>query len=211
MFAYLEQILISWANYVPLEIFAPVTSFFEEIIPPIPSPSISIITGSFSQLQGYSIYGVIGLVFLAAFGKTTGAVLVYFISDKIEDLFYGRIGKFIGITHEEIEDFGARLGKGWRDYIILTILRGLPIIPSTLVSVGGGILKINFRLFVVTTFIGSIIRGAIYIFIGYVGMTVLSSFVKSTTTIESIVQITVVLVIIVLLGYLYYKKRIKKV
>jgi membrane protein DedA with SNARE-associated domain len=207
MFIYLEQILLSWAGHIPLVIFAPVVSFIEEVIPPIPSPSVTIATGSIAQVQDYTMLGLVVLALLAAVGKTVGACIVYFISDKVEDLLSGKIANFIGITHEQIETFGSRLGKGWRDWLILTTLRALPIVPSVLVSVGGGLLKVRFRLFLITTFIGSVIRGFIYIYLGYIGTDLISSFVKSTTTIESIIQILVVLIIIVIIGYMYLKRR----
>ncbi len=206
MFLYFEQILLSWATHIPLTIFAPVVSFIEEVIPPIPSPSITIATGSFAQIQEYTIYGLIALTILAAIGKTLGAVVVYIVSDKVENLLSGKIADFIGITQDQIKAFGDRLGKGWRDYVILIILRALPIVPSVLISVGGGLLKINIKLFTITTFVGSLIRGAIYIYLGYMGTTLLSSFVKNTANIESYVQIVVVLVVVLALAYLYYKR-----
>jgi len=207
MFLYLEQVILSWVAHMPLPIFTPIASLIEEVIPPIPSPAITIVAGSMAQIQEYTTLGLVALIFLAAIGKTIGASFVYFVSDKVENfLMNGKVAGFIGITHEEIERFGKRLGRGWRDYIILTVLRALPIVPSVLVSVGAGLLKINLKLFVITTFIGSLIRGAIYVSLGYMGMTVVSSFVKSTATIESIVQVVAVLIIVLVLGYLYYKR-----
>jgi membrane protein DedA with SNARE-associated domain len=207
MFAYLEQILISLASHIPPAFFAPVASFIEEVIPPIPSPSIMIVTGSLALVQEYPFYSLFFLAFLGAIGKTFGAAVVYYVADKVEDLLSGKIAKFIGITHEQIESFGARLGKGSRDYFILIILRALPIMPSTLISVGGGLLKIRLKLFIISTFIGSMIRNFIYIYLGYAGTTVVSSFVKKTTSAESIIQIIAVIVIVLVVGFLYYKRR----
>lgn len=212
MFLYLEQIVLSWVTLMPLPIFAPVASLIEEAIPPIPSPAITIVVGSVAQIQGYTIMGIIVLIFLAAIGKTIGASFVYFVSDKVENfIMNGRVAKFVGVTHEEIENFGERLGKGWRDYFLLIFLRALPIVPSIIVSIGSGLLKINFKLFAVTTFVGSLIRGAIYVYIGYVGAEIFSSFVKKTASIESLVQVVVVLIFVLALGYLYYKRGKTKV
>jgi len=207
MFTYFEQILISYANSFPLEVFSFVISFFDEVIPPIPSPSVMLITGSLAQVQGYIIPGLILLAMLGGLGKTFGAGVVYFVVDKVEDIFSSKIGKFLGISHEQIESFGARLSGGPKDYIIMTVLRAIPIVPSTLISIGSGLLKINFKLFVVSTFIGSVIRDFIYLYFGYVGTTVALSFVKKTADVESFVEIGVVLCLVLLLGFLYYRRK----
>lgn len=206
MFSYLEQIIISLASHIPLVVFAPLASFIEEAIPPIPSPAIMIITGFLASVQDFSFYGLVLLCVLGSVGKTFGAWFIYFIMDKVEDVLAGRFGKFIGVTHQDIEAFGARLGNGPRDYFILTILRALPVVPSTLISVGGGLLKIPLRLFLITTLLGSLIRNTAYIYLGYIGVTVASSFIKNTSNTESVIQIVVVIVIVVFLGFMYYKR-----
>ena len=207
MFANLEQIIISYAEHIPLEIFSPAVSFFEEIIPPIPSPSVMFATGSMALIQGYLFPGLIILALLGAVGKTLGASVAYFVADKVEDLFSAGISKFIGITHSQIESFGSHLGKGLRDYVILTVLRSLPIVPSSLLSVGCGLLKVQFRLFLFSTFVGSIIRDFIYIYLGYIGTEVAVSFLQKTTSTESFVKIGIVLIVLISLGFVYIKRR----
>jgi membrane protein DedA with SNARE-associated domain len=211
MFSYLEQITISLSNYMPLTIFAPLASFIEEAIPPIPSPAIMIITGFLASVQNLSIHSIIFLCILGSIGKTVGAWLIYFIMDKVEDILSTRFGKFIGVTHQDIESFGAHLGKGPRDYIILTVLRALPVIPSTLISVGAGLLKIPLRLFLISTLVGSLIRNSVYLYLGFIGVTVANSFIKNSVNIESIIQTIIITVIVIVLGFMYYKRfRAKK-
>lgn len=207
MFISLEHILLSYIEHIHLAIFAPVASFIEEIIPPIPSPSIMIATGYIAQIQGYLFYSLIILAVLGAIGKTIGAGVVYYVSDKVEDFLSGKIAKFIGVTHKQIESLGARLSKDWRDYMVLVVLRATPVIPSSLISVGCGLLKIRFKLFVITTFLGSIIRDFIYIYIGYTGTKVVRHFFENVAnTAESLVEGLVILVVILLLGFLYYRR-----
>jgi membrane protein DedA with SNARE-associated domain len=212
MFLHLEQILLSLASYIHLALFAPVASFIEEIIPPIPSPAVMVITGSVARVQDYILPGLLVLVLLGAVGKTLGASVVYFVFDKAEDLLTRKITNFLGLTHQQIEAFGARLSKSWKDYVILTILRSLPIVPSTLLSVGGGLLKINFKMFLVSTFIGSVVRDAIYVYVGYAATTAfVQIFIDNANSIESYVQIIVVLLAVILLGFLYYRQKKSKV
>lgn len=207
MFNFLEHIIISSATNMHLAIFAPAVSFIEEIIPPIPSPSVMIATGYMAQVQGYLFYSLIILAVLGAIGKTLGASVVYYVSDKVEDLLSGKIVKFIGVTHEQIESLGAKLSRNWKDYVVLTVLRALPVVPSSLLSVGCGLLKIRFRLFVVSTFFGSIVRDFIYIYIGYTGTKVVRRLFENTAnTAESVLQLLAVIIIVLFLGYLYYRR-----
>jgi len=168
-------------------------------------------TGAMAFVQGYFFWGLVLLVLLGALGKTLGAYIPYFVADKIEDLFSSRLSKFLGITHEQIESFGAHLGKGFRDYLILIILRALPIVPSSVLSVGCGLLKVRLKLFFISTFVGSIIRDAIYIYLGYIGTNLaISLFVKKTASIESLVEMIVVIGVFLCLGYLYFRQNHKK-
>jgi uncharacterized membrane protein YdjX (TVP38/TMEM64 family) len=168
-------------------------------------------TGSMALIQGYLWPGLIILIILGAIGKTLGASVAYFVADKIEDIFSGGFSKFLGINHSQIESFGARLGRGSRDYFILTILRALPIVPSSIISLGCGLIKVRFRLFLITTFIGSLFRDFTYIYLGYVGTTVAVSFLKKTTSLESIIELLIVSIIIFILGYLYYRRNKAKI
>jgi membrane protein DedA with SNARE-associated domain len=110
MFTRFEEILIASADQVPLEIFAFASSFIEEVLAPIPSPAVMMLTGSIASLQGRPFYNLFILCLLGAVGKLLGAIIVYFIADKVEDIFSWKLAKFFGVTHEDIESFGKRLG-----------------------------------------------------------------------------------------------------
>lgn len=212
MFESLEIFLISLAEHIHLAIFSPLISFLEEIVPPIPSPSVMIVTGSLAKIQGYFMVGLLILTLLGALGKTFGAIITYFIADKVEDLLAGKMKSWIGISHEQVESFGKHLGWGIRDYVVLIFLRALPVIPSSVLSVGCGLLKINFKLFIISTFFGSLIRNFIFIYLGYTGTEIFISLFKDTTnSIESFIKLFMVIVIIILLIFLYfYRKTAKK-
>lgn len=196
---------------MPLEIFAPVASLVEEIIAPIPSPAVMVVTGSLAAIQGKTVYYLIFLALLGSAGKLIGSLFVYFVSDKVEDYFSGILEKFFGVTHEDIESFGKRLNGSYRDYFVMFLMRALPIIPSSVVSIGGGILKIPLRLFIVTTFLGSIVRDFIYIYFGYSGMAILENFLKQSETVESLIQLVVLVFIFALFAWLYLKRKKKSV
>lgn len=211
MFSALEQLLISYVSVFPLEVFAFVASFIEEVIAPIPSPTVMVITGTFAAIQGRLLLGLVPLILFATVGKTIGAVIVYYIADKGEDIILKKFGRFLGISHEEVESFGKKLTGGMRDYAVLTFLRALPIMPSAIVSVGSGLLKVPLRMFVISTFIGTIFRDSFYLYAGYVGAKALTSLIETSSTIESNVESAAIVLILVAVGYLFYRKRKKLV
>lgn len=190
MFSAFEETLLGFAEHLPLPVFAAIASFLEEVIAPIPSGPVMLATGSLAALQDYTLIGLIGLATIAAIGKLGGALVVYRIADTAEDIFSSRFARSFGVSAQHIEKLGARLGNGLRDYVILTLLRALPIIPSVVLSVGGGVLKIPLRLFIVSTLIGSIIRDALFIYFGYVGLESTARFIEQLDSVESVVLYT---------------------
>lgn len=210
MFSHLEELALSYAAVMPLPLFAAAISFLEEIIAPIPSGPVMLVIGSLSQIQGYAVPGLIVLVFCAVLGKLAGALVVYTIADKAEDVIATKFVRFIGVSHAQIEAFGARFTGDWKDYLILTTLRTLPFMPSVVLSVGSGILKIRLRVFIVATFIGSILRDAFFIYLGYTGVPAAESIIARFGTIESLLQVVIAIALIIALAYsvLHYRKRL---
>lgn len=206
MFTELETTLLSFIHTLPLEAFVFIASFIEEVIAPIPSPTIMILSGSFAALNEYLLLGLITLALIGACGKTISALIVYFIADRLEDVMVAKFGRFFGVTHERIEALGARLHGGARDYALLTFLRALPVMPSSVVSVGCGLLKVPLPLYLVSTFLGTIIRDGVYLYIGYSGITVLTSLATKAATVETVIQAIVIAGVILLLGFLYLRR-----
>lgn len=213
MFSELESFLLSLADAIPLPLFAPLASFSEEIIAPIPSGPVMMLIGSLAQLEGYSVPLLIGLACLAALGKTVGGFVVYTIADRAEDILAGPFAKFTGITHEEVEAFGKKLKGGPRDFALLLLLRTLPFVPSALVSIGAGILKVRMSLFIATSFLGALMRDAFYLYLGFQGIEAAETFIGKFDSLESAAQIGVLLLVVcavaIYVGYRMWRKRRK--
>ncbi len=203
--------MLSLADKMPLEAFTFVASFVEEVFAPVPSMAVLLLTGSFAALQDRPVLALIPLAIIAASGKTIGAMIVYFFSDKIGEAMVDRFGKFFGVTKESIHSLGQRLTGTPKDYLLLTILRALPIIPSSVMSIGCGILKIRFRLFLISTMIGTIFRDAIFIYIGYSGTEVFYSLITKSASLESLIQTVILVILVALFTYLYYRRGKREV
>lgn len=206
IFTEIEHTLVSYADKVPLELFTLVGTFVEEVIAPIPSPLMMTTAGSLAALQGKAMSYLLVLSVIGAVGKLFGAWILYFFADKAEDIVLGRFGKFLGVSHKDVESVGKHLNGGYRDDLILIVLRALPIIPSSVVSVGSGILKINLKTYLYTTFIGTIVRDFVFLYFGFIGVSAFGGYIRGFESVESLIQIGVAGAIFLFFAYMYYKR-----
>ncbi len=189
---------------VPLSIYASVGGLIEEIVAPIPSPLVMTTAGSIAQEQGKAWVYLVFISGLAAIGKTVGAWVIYYFADKAEDIFVSRFGKLLGFSHKEVENFGKRFSNTWHDDILLIFLRAVPIFPGAPVAAVCGLIKLNIRTYIQSTFVGVWIRSVIFAYIGYFG---LSQLKEGIVNAESIGKILVMLFIAIPFLYFFYKKR----
>lgn len=196
-----------FADKVPLEIFVFVGAFLEEVIAPVPSPFVMTLAGSVAESQGYAFWYLLVIAVIASAGKTLGAILLYWLADKAEDLMLSRIGKFVGITHQEVEKFGSKLSGTKRDLITLLIIRSTPVIPSAPISLICGFLKIDLKQFITATFFGTIIRDFVYLYFGYTSLDAATKLVEGMEGVESFITIAMALIGFLIVGWIIYKKK----
>lgn len=203
--------IISWleqtAQMVPLPLFVIVGGLTEEIIAPIPSPLVSTLAGSIVAAQQGGIASLLWICALATLSKTIGAWLFYILGDRLEDVAVPRFGKYIGVKHEDIELFGEHFKGSWKDELILLVIRSIPVMPSTPISLLCGILKINLRTFFVATYIGFYIRNLTFMLLGYSGLAAVGSLMAGIDTAETVLKLLLVLTGAAVIGWLYWKRR----
>jgi membrane protein DedA with SNARE-associated domain len=209
MFSHLETTLVGLVEEIPLEVFTFVASFIEEVIAPIPSAGVLLLTGSFAAVQERTIIELIPLVLIAALGKSLGAIIVYSFADVLSRYVFGRFGNFLRVSDADLRDLGARITGTTKDYLILTACRALPIVPSSIVSVGCGVLKVPFRLFMITTVIGTIVRDSIFIYAGYTGIEFMRRLLDQSVSVESYIQMGIITLIGLVFVFVYLRRRNK--
>lgn len=203
----LLRIYERYAEQLPLELFVLGGSFVEEVIAPIPSPFVMTLAGSVAAAQHYPFWYLFVVSILAALGKTLGAVLLYWLADKGEDLILSKLGRFIGVTHKEVESVGKRItGEGQRDWAVLMIIRSTPVIASAPVSLICGVLRVRFKVFVITTLLGSIIRDFVYLYVGYTTLDTANSLTQNLSGLENVVQWGMLLSALGLFAWIVYRK-----
>jgi len=131
--------------------------FFESSIVPIPSELVLITAGALgvSPIDA-AIYGTIG--------STLGAIVGYFIGLKGGRPVVDKIGPYIFVTKERILRAEKKFSE-WGNWTIL-FARLIPFIPFKVFSVTSGLLKYDFKNFVVLTFVGTIPRAFLLAWIG---------------------------------------------
>ena len=194
------------ANTIPLGVFAFVGSILEEIIAPIPSPLVMTTAGTLAYTQNHTLFYLLWLALAASIGKTIGSWLFYILADKAENLVLTRFGKTLGISHKEVENIGRHFNGTWKDDVILLIVRALPIMPTTPVSLVCGFIKLNQRTYLRSTFIGYFIRSFTFLYLGYTGMATYGTALGNIGNIESFMKIALAFGLIILLGWIFYKR-----
>lgn len=201
--AWLEQM----AQSVPLPLFVLIGGIVEEIIAPLPSPLVSALSGSIVKAQALGVPYLFWICALATFAKTVGAWIFYFIGDKMEDLAVPRFGKYIGVSHQQLEYFGKYFKGTWKDKIVLLVIRAIPVMPSTPVSLLCGILKIDSKTFALGTYVGFYIRNMFFMLLGYTGLAAAGSLMNGLDTAETALQIAIVALGVGVIGWLYMRRR----
>jgi membrane protein DedA with SNARE-associated domain len=192
---------------LPLPLFTFAGAMIEEVLAPIPSPLVMTLSGSLAASAGQAVAFLGWLALVGAVGKTLGSYLIYLIADKGENLVLGKWGKFLGVTHKEVEAIGKHLNHGWRDDIVLFLLRAIPIIPTAPVSIVAGLIRLNLRTYLVSTFLGTLVRNILYLYFGYTSLGALESLNEGLDSFESLGYVILAALMAVGIGYMYLQRK----
>lgn len=203
----IETWLHNSANAMPLEVFAAVGSLVEEIVAPIPSPLVMTLTGSILQSQGQTfIYGLF-IALIASIFKTIAQIGFYYLADKTEDIASSKFGKFFKFSHKDIENVGKHFKGGFRDEIIIILGRALPILPSALISVAAGFIKVDMFKYIRASLLGNYIRSLFFMYFGYYSIASYESLNKGYSTVEDILRIGFLIFAVIVIGFILVMRR----
>lgn len=203
----LIDLLHQMSGLVPLPFFTFFGAFIEEVIAPIPSPVVMTLAGSMTASLGHNWTYLLFLALVGAIGKTIGSYIIYVISDKGEDFVMSKFGKYLGVSHKEIEIIGKHLNKGWRDEVVLILLRAVPIMPTAPVSIVCGIIKLNLKTYISATFIGTLIRNVFYLYLGFTSVGALESINEGIDSFEKIGYLILLVLVASGLLFIYVQKK----
>lgn len=206
-FSSIESFFLTLSVSVPLEVFVFIGSLIEELVSPIPSTLIMGIAGSVANASEHTVVFLFWLSFVGNGGKIIGSVFYYILGDKLEEVIIHKFGKYLGVTHVQVEALGKRFSGHWRDGITLFFLRLLPFMPTTSVSLACGIIRMPMRTFALATFAGNFVKDFLYLFIGFMGLAVIRDLFHRATEIRYYVDIAIFVGLVVLLFFLWYHRR----
>ena len=183
----------------------------EQVIVPIPSPLIIMGAGAVLILPGLSIPNALLqilwiIVLPGTIASTFGSYIGYTISYYGGKALVVRFQRFLGVDWNEIENLEKRF-RGKKEALSIFLSRAIPVIPISLVSIFAGLLRIPIKPFTIYTFLGSIFR---CFFLAFFGWWIGATYEKAAVhldSIETVVSILMLIGMVVVFGYLYYKFR----
>ncbi len=186
----------------------------EEVIVPIPS-ALVLFTSGFVLLSGETSFEFFkDLLFVitipGAIGLTIGSLFIYFIG------YYGgkpvieKYGSYLGVSWQEFVDFDEKMNKSQYDEVLFVAARIIPIVPSSLVAIFGGLTRMPLKKYITLTLIGAFIKAMIYGFVGYKVGYLYKQYAEQVGHFEDIGLLIIALSIFVFLSNRVYKKYLKK-
>ena len=135
----------------------------ENLIPPIPSEVILSFSGFISKSTDLNIFLII---IFATLGSLIGAIVLYFLAYFIGlNLLNFKFFKLCGLKKENTEKSMKHFQKN--GYKSIFFGRFIPIIRS-FISIPAGLSKMDIRLFLLLTWIGSFIWNTIFVIAGFI-------------------------------------------
>lgn len=205
----IETVVRSSAGQMPLDVFVAVGSFVEELVPVIPATAIMIPAGSLSLAQGHGWIFLLWLALASTVPKTAASWLLYVLGDKLEDKLISKLGWLFGVKHEDVERIGTRFAGGWKDDLILFVIRIAPFVPTPPVSVVCGVIRVRLTTYLWTSFTAFFLKNVVYLYIGYGGVKAyarLASYAERYQ-VHASWSIALAAAVIVAVAYLVSRKR----
>lgn len=139
----------------------------ENIFPPIPSEVILTLGGFMTSKDGINM-SLFGVIMYSTFGSMLGAIILYYVGyifnkDRLLKIVRSKVGKILCLKESDIVKSDSSFNKNGD----LTVLycRFIPIVRS-LISIPAGVNKMKFSIFLLYTFVGSLIWNTVLVSLG---------------------------------------------
>jgi len=130
----------------------------------VPGEVVMPLAGYLASLNNYGYPGLLGVTLCATLGAAIGAVLIYYISLKFGRFFILKYGKYFFVNEENL----SAAEKWFEKYGTKAVFFGrmAPALRE-LVSIPAGFSKMNFKKFILYTFIGTFIWTLFLVSLGF--------------------------------------------
>jgi membrane protein DedA with SNARE-associated domain len=147
-------------------------ALLQEVVP-FPSLLIFVPAGATLQAQHAGLWVVVVLAFAVGVARVLAGLLVYGLSEKLYAAMYSKRQSWLGLKRTKVNRVRKKLGESGGWWAVFT-LWALPIVPSTLIPLSAGFVRIPLHTFITATYLGSIVSALSYMLIGYFGLQGLS-------------------------------------
>ena len=173
----------------------------ENIFPPIPSEVILTLGGFMTKEPGVNL-NLFGVIIYSTFGSIIGAIILYFIGYffNTDIIVNSKIGKLLRININDIDKSKETFSKS--NNICVLYSRFIPIIRS-LISIPAGMNKMNFFIFLIYTFFGSLIWNIVLVSLG----AIVGENYMLVANIFSKYSKLILMILIILIIYKMFKKK----
>ncbi|HOW27433.1 MAG TPA: VTT domain-containing protein [Elusimicrobiota bacterium] len=184
----------------------------ESIIVPIPSPAIIMGAGMIlvplQEPWGSALKIIFWQIVLpGSIASTIGAYLCYGIAYWGGKPLIEKVQRFFGCTWDDIAGMGARFSRSGAAPTLF-FMRMIPIVPLSLVSLAAGVIRLDWKVFTIWTFLGSVPRCLILAILGWqLGNSALK-LAFQVDRLESIISLLMVCGVIGVI--LYFRHRMRR-
>ena len=198
----IDAITTMIAEYGYPAVFA--AAFLETIFPPIPSEVVFPLVGFTAQSKGLGLANALGMAATGALGATAGAIVIYFVAQKVGRAAILRFGKRVRVSEHDLvkaEDWFKKYGPA-----AVFFGRMVPGVRE-IISIPAGIGGMNIAKFTVFTFAGSLVWSAALTLAGYYAGEAWSQFSEQASSAFTIVTVIVVAGIVAGVAIWYSRRK----
>lgn len=204
---------INWALAAILA-FGPVSVFLavilEELLLPVPSAFVVVGAGFLLVPQGLSLIQFLErilfvIVIPASIANTLGAIITYGIGYHGGQPMIKKFHVVLRVTWNDIMEMKKEFGKGWRLWLSIAGLRAIPFFPVAMLSLTAGVLRIDWKKFMLAVFSSALVRNFVLAVAGWYLGSFYSSLAGNLNTVEDILFAILIGIIL----FMIYKNRSK--
>lgn len=184
----------------------------ESLIAPIPSPLIIMGAGFLLIPAGISVADgwtrmTLAIVIPGSVASTLGAYLGYGVGYLGGKPLVERCKRFFGVSWEDLAGVEKQFGSG-REGFTLFVLRAVPVVPLSVISLVAGLFRMRFAPFTIWTFLGAIPRCYLLAALGWWTGEAYSRLAHRIDRLESLV--TIVLLAVTLAFFVWLRRAIRR-
>lgn len=186
-------------------------SILEEIIAPIPSAGVVLLAGFLlipndatlvKALQAAAVY----VMFPASIGITLGSLFPYYVARIGGEVAVNKCGKLLGVEWRLVKKAEAYFASHHSDELLLFVVRCVPIIPSVIIGVFCGLVRLPVREFLLYSFLGSLVRTFILALVGWGANSAYQTYANSISAAESVVLLVIGIGVVGLIFWIHRRK-----